>query len=100
MGADIYIYCPSGAPGAARGDLEYDVEEFIGDAGEVTGGGSGVQGFNIDLQLNDDQDLEHWVIRLRDFLRQQGARRGTYFTVYPPDWHPNMAQRRVEVYEG
>src|SRR5262245_44956726 len=99
MGVDIYIYCPIGQPGAARGELGFDLEELLGAAGEITGGGSGVQGFNIDLELNDDEDLEQWITRLRDFLRQQGARPGTYFTIYPPGWHPNIARRRVEVYD-
>ena len=98
MGAKIHIYCPNGGPGAARGDLEFDLEEFFGAAARIAGGGSGVQGYNIDLELAEDADWEQWVARLPAFLRQQEVRPGTWFNVFPPDWEPGDPRRRVEVY--
>ena len=34
VGANIYIYCPSGVPGLARCDLEEELEAFFGGAAE------------------------------------------------------------------
>ena len=99
MSVEIHIYCPRGKSGVARGDLEFDLEEFLGTAGEITGGGSGIEGFNIDLALAEGENWESWVARIRDFLRQQKVRPGTYFNVFPPDWTPGMEHRRVEVYD-
>ena len=99
MVAEIHIYCPRGKGGAARGDLEFDLEELLGTAGEITGGGSGIEGFNIDVALTVGEDWESWVVLIRDFLRRQKARPGTYLNVFPPDWTSGMEHRRVEVYE-
>jgi hypothetical protein len=98
VGAEIHIYCPTGKGGAARGDLEYDLEAFLAGNGEITGGGSGVERYNIDVELAEGADWEEWVVRIRDFLRQQEARHGTFFNVFPPDWERGMEYRRVEVY--
>jgi hypothetical protein len=98
MGTSIYIYCPSGEEGALRGDLEDDVEGFLGDAAEFVGGGSGVQGFNLDFELAEDEDVELWIGRLREFLKQANARPSTFFEVFPEDWEPGMPWRRIEVF--
>lgn len=98
MATSIYIYCPSGEEGATRGTLEYDLEEFFGSAAECVGGGSGTKGFNIDFELADNEDVEAWVHRLRQFLQQARVRPSTYFVVYPDDWEPEMPRRRVEVF--
>jgi hypothetical protein len=100
VGADIYIYCPSGEEGAARGDLEYDLENFLGSAGEITGGGAGTKGYNIDIALADGEDLEQWISRLKGFLQLAGVRKSTFFEVFPPDWEPGMEWRRFEVFGG
>jgi hypothetical protein len=97
MGACIYIYCPTGEQGAMRGDLEDEVEEFFGGAAECVGGGSGVQGFNLDFELADGQDVESWVIGLREFLQQANARPSTFFEVFPENWKPGMAWRRIDL---
>src|SRR5262249_56345904 len=98
MATDIFIYCPSGDEGAIRGDLEYDLEGFFGQAAICTGGGGGVDGFNLDYELCDGQDVDSWVARLREFLKQAGAGRRTFFEVYPEEWEPGMVWRRVEVF--
>ncbi len=56
-------------------DLEDDLEDFLSGAGEITGGGGGSVGWNIDLELRDAADVEHWVERLAGFLRDRGCRR-------------------------
>jgi hypothetical protein len=98
VATSIYIYCPAGEEGAARCDLEDDLEEFFGSAAECVGGGSGVKGFNIDFELADGEDVELWVSRLRQFLQQMRVRPSTYFSVYPDDWEEGMPRRRVEVF--
>jgi hypothetical protein len=98
---DVYIYSPpptEGVEGACRSDLEDAVEEFFGSAAEMTGAGSGSLGFNLDFALADGEDVESWVARLREFLKQANARPGTVFEVFPDGWEPGMAWRRVEVY--
>ena len=92
MATDIFIYCPAGDEGGAiRGDLEYAVEEFFGEAAESTGGGGGVDGFHLDFELCAGQDVDSWVMRLREFLKQAGAGPRTFFEVYAEDWKPGMA---------
>lgn len=101
MPTDIYIYCPphvEGVAGACRSDLEDAVEGFFGDAAELSGAGSGNLGFNLDFELADGEDVESWVVHLREFLKQADARPGTVFEVFPDGWEPGMAWRRVEVY--
>ena len=100
MATDIYIYCPSGEEGAIRGDLEDDVEEFFGDAARFSGAGSGVMGFNLDFELAAGEDVESWVVRLRDFLIQANARPSTFFEVFPDGWEPGQAWRRVDLKGG
>ena len=94
MPTDIYIYCPPNGVGACRSDLEDAVEGFFGDAAELSGAGSG----NLDFELTDGEDVESWVVRLCEFLKQANARPGTFFEVFPEGWEPGMARRRVEVY--
>jgi hypothetical protein len=36
---------------------------------------SGNLGFNLDFELADGEDLESWVVRLREFLKQANAPR-------------------------
>jgi hypothetical protein len=98
MATDIFNYCPSGDAGAIRGDLEYDLEGFFGEAASCTGGGGRVDGFNLDFELCDGQDEDSWVTRLREFLKRAGAGRRTFFDVYPKEGKPRMAWRRVEVF--
>lgn len=99
MPADIYVYCPAGEEeGLIRGDLEYELEEFFGEAALVSGGGGGLMGFHIDFELADGQDVDAWVERLKVFLVQVGVRPSTFFTVYPDGWEPGTPWRRVEVF--
>jgi hypothetical protein len=99
MGVSIHIYFPSGGGGAGRNDLEDDLEvDFFGNAAEQTGAGSGARGSNLDFELADGQNVEQWVTRLRDYLRQREVRPGTVFEVFPEDWEPGMMWLRVEVF--
>jgi hypothetical protein len=98
MAANIYVYCPSGGKGLSRADLEEELEEFFGDAAEDCGAGSGKDGFNLDYELEDDEDPEVWADRLKLFLQKIGVRPGTVFDVFVDGWEPGMEFRRVEVF--
>lgn len=98
MATDIYIYFPTGKEGAGRGELQDDIEDFFGNAAEDVGAGSGIKGSNLDYELADGEDVEQWVTRLREFLRERGAKPGTWISVYPDGWQPGDPHRRVEVF--
>jgi hypothetical protein len=64
---DVFIYFPAGI------DVEKDViedalDDAIGDLGEVTGGGIGESGMNIDLDVEDEVAPEEIVGLIRDAL--------------------------------
>lgn len=98
MPANIYIYCPAGKNGLDRADLEEAMEEFFGDAAEDCGAGSGNAGFNLDYELEEDEDPHAWADRLKPFLIRIGVRPGTAFDVFPDGWEPGQEWRRVEVF--
>lgn len=98
MAANIYVYCPTGPAGLGRSDLEDELEGFFGDAAEDCGAGSGIDGFNLDYELADDEDPHAWADRLKPFLASIGVRAGTAFDVFPDGWEPGMEWRRVEVF--
>ena len=98
MGANIYVYCPSGQPGLSRCDLEEELETFFGGAAEDVGAGGGEMGFNLDYELAAGEDAQQWADRLREFLKQIGVRPGTVFEVFVEGWEPRMAWRRVDVF--
>jgi hypothetical protein len=97
VAANIYVYCPSGMDGLSRCDLEEKLETFFGEAAEVTGAGSGQMGFNLDYELADGENHDTWAERLKAFLARIGVRPGTVFEVFPDQWEPGQAWRRVEV---
>ncbi len=97
MSTDIYIYGPAEDDGLERDDLEDALRGLLGPAGRLTGAGSGVGGYNVDLTLAAGENLEVWIARLADLLRQLGAGPGTFFEVYPTGWKPGLPWRRIEV---
>jgi len=102
VGAEIYINCfdePVWGHGAIRGNLEWDLEEFFGGAASQCGGSSGTEGFNLDFELAEGENLDHWVSRLREYLQQRPKTgRLTYFDALPEDWAPGKPKRRVQVF--
>jgi hypothetical protein len=98
MGANIYVYCPSGEQGLCRSDLEEELEAFFGSAAEDVGAGAGAQGFNLDYELAEGEDPDKWADQLREFLKSIGVRPGTVFEVFADGWEPGMEWRQVEVF--
>jgi hypothetical protein len=98
MSTDIYIYGGMDEDDElVRDDLEDALSGLLKGAGRVTGAGSGVKGFNVDLSLADREDLDSWTGRLVELLRRLGAGPSTYFEVYPSGWKPGLGHRRVQV---
>jgi hypothetical protein len=66
---DVFIY--SSLPlKDARQALEDDIDELLMDLGEVTGGGAGTSGWNIDIELYEDPNTEKTLSRLKRFLQE------------------------------
>jgi hypothetical protein len=80
MPTDVFIYAKAPLKDA-RGALEDDLESFLGASGEVTGGGAGASGWNIDLEFSEIASGE--LARLREFLVEWGVPRDTYLRVVP-----------------
>ena len=93
--ADVYIY--SSLPlREARGGLEDDLEEFLGTTGEVTGGGGGERGWNIDLEISDAA-LPRQIEKIKDFLQEWGVPPDTYFDVWS-EQNSEEKKMRYDVY--
>ncbi len=84
MATDIFIYSEA-YMNDARGALEDDLEVLLGNVGEVTGGGLGASGWNIDLVIHDDDLADDWIPKIVTFLRQWGVPCETYLQIVPPD---------------
>ena len=54
-------------------DLEEEIDEILGDKGEVTGRGMGISGGNIDVELFDETILENFLKELRELEFPQDA---------------------------
>ncbi|WP_395738124.1 hypothetical protein [Prosthecobacter sp.] len=65
----------------SRWDLEEDIEAFFGGKVEITGGGSGTMGWNIDLLIHHDGALESQIDALRNFLSNWGVPRDTSLSI-------------------
>jgi hypothetical protein len=87
----IYSYQRLSEP---RIELEDALEDFLSGVGEVTGGGVGSNGWNIDLELRDDADVEQWADRLAEFLRDRKVAKDTFLEITTE----GSESRRVDVF--
>jgi hypothetical protein len=62
----IYYYSQLGVP---RGDIEAELQALLEGRGEVTGGGGGVSGGNIDVEIDSDDPVRA-VEEIRQLLRK------------------------------
>jgi hypothetical protein len=95
MPTAVYIYSKRRLQ-EARGNLEDDLDDLLSGAGEVTGGGVGEMGWNIDVELEDTASVETWIHRLAEFLRGWGVPQDTLFEVISDGSEP----RRVDVFDN
>ena len=79
MGADVYL----SGPGFwyDRSAIEDEVEEWLADRGEVSGGGSGKDGWDIDISLVAERVPEEFVQELLALLRRLDAPPGVKDTI-------------------
>ena len=93
----IYIYSKLDL-GQSRGNLEDDIQDHFEDEIEVTGGGQGQGGWNVDLELlEEDDDVHCFADKLVKFLQKWGVPRDTYLDLYESDWVEGQKPKRVSV---
>lgn len=70
-----------------RSGIEDDLSEALEHArlGEVTGGGGGIRGSNIDIEIEDEQKFEQALELIRKVLRDLKVPAGTTITRYEPE---------------
>ena len=66
----------------SRLTLEDAINDKLGSTGEVSGGGAGVLGWNIDVEIFDDGDVVHSVEILKHLLQSKLVPRSTQMGVY------------------
>lgn len=93
--SDLFIY--SALPlGEARGDLEDDLEVLLGSAGQCTGGGTSEPGWNIDLEIYDNETAEQWIKRVVKYLRERLVPLDTHLVI----WWSLERQSEMRVFES
>ena len=96
----IYIYSAL-ALGQARGNLEDDIQDQFEEEIEVAGGGGGQLGWNVDLELlQEDADVQQFAKKLAKFLRKWGVPRDTYLDLYASDWVEGQKPTRLNVFDN
>ena len=76
---DIFIYYNIKLE-VDRDIIEDQIDDFLGEKGEVTGGGSGISGGNIDIEIYDKVN-ENIVKELKGFLQELQLPNNTYLVV-------------------
>ncbi len=100
MAPEIHIYSKLDL-GQSRGNLEDDVQDRFEDDIEVSGGGQGESGWNVDLELLDeDADVHRFAKKLVKFLQKWGVPRDTYLKVFTSDWKEGQEAERINVFGG
>lgn len=69
---DLFIYLP-GEYEVSRDEIEELLEAVLADSGEVTGGGSGAFGQNIDIEIFDDEIASDVMSEIRRALIDFGV---------------------------
>lgn len=100
MPSRIYIYGNAGIwpVGRARHDLDYDLNDFLQDRGVIAWNEHTGPGWNVEVLLNDDIDVDDWIPSLLTFLRQWGVPDGPLFlSILCEDGARPVEHRRVVI---
>jgi hypothetical protein len=76
MGTAVYVYLRPGLP-LGRDELEDMIDDFLGERGEVTGGGAGPAGSNIDIDVRHEADVAAVVDGVLGILRDTNVPAGS-----------------------
>lgn len=82
----IHVY-GSSSLGDARQEIEDKIDFVLDGLGEVTGGGAGQTGWNIDVEVFEGKDIETACSSIRRILRERGTDPSTTIQI-------NRAERR------
>ena len=94
--ADIFIYS-SVSLRVPRGNLEDDLEEFLGDGVQINGGGGGERGWNVDLEVPTAK-LPQTIEKLKNYLSGWGVPVDTHFDVWQVR-HGKEISTRYDVFD-
>jgi len=97
MSVTFRVWCPSNG-NKIRGDLEFDLEDFFGAAGMISGGGGWPGGFDVDVDVAEEMGWEARVAPLKQFLRESDYPMGIYIEVFSPDWEEGQAVPKFNVF--
>lgn len=79
--SEIYIGSSYLLP-VARGWVEDEIDRTINGLGEVSGGGQGVSGWNIDVEIYKKKDVINAARLIKPVLISNGAANDTTMSVY------------------
>jgi hypothetical protein len=71
---DVFVYFPPDLE-IEREDIEEAIEAAFGEVAQVTGGGSGQKGSNVDLLVDDKVPVEKVLDLVRSSLTSVGVRK-------------------------
>ena len=91
MPTNVFIYSKL-TLSRGRDEVEDALDDVLADAGEVTGGGAGSAGWNIDIELVSCDDTDRHVAGIACVLRELAVPADTYLVV-------GADQSRVNVYQ-
>jgi hypothetical protein len=86
----LYIYS-KGELENGRDEIEDGIEELLGDIVEVSGGGSGAFGWNVDVELLEPTKLEFALAQIRSFLAEMKVSSDTHIDV--------IRRHKVRIYD-
>ena len=64
---DLFVYFPPNL-GIDRDYVEESIQSVLGDIGEVTGGGAGQSGSNVDIEVFQDIDIDRAIALVSKLL--------------------------------
>ncbi|MBF8192495.1 hypothetical protein ITP53_43815 [Nonomuraea sp. K274] len=83
---ELFIYW-FGDAWVSRADVEDTIDEVLDGEGEVTGGGTGDTGGNIDIEIFDDANVERLMVEVAKTVSTDLPANAFYRLAYDKDQH-------------